>query len=133
MTNTAEFAAWQNMIKRCYRNNDKSFHRYGGRGISVSAEWLESFENFYKDMGKRPNKTSLDRIDNNGNYCKENCRWADNYTQSRNRIQNLIHNGEYAIDAAVRLGINPSAISRRIHNLGWSIENAFKIKKYGRM
>lgn len=82
---SAEYNAWQNMLARCCKKDHPSFPGYGGRGISVCAEWTESFERFLSDMGPRPPGTSLDRIDVNGGYCKGNCRWADWKTQCENR------------------------------------------------
>ena len=69
-----EMLARNGMIRRCYNPRYKNYHRYGGRGIFVCKEWLDSFENFYKDMGKAPDGSSIDRINNNDGYYKENCR-----------------------------------------------------------
>jgi len=78
------YHVWWNMIQRCENKKAISYPNYGGRGISVCEEWHD-FENFYKDMGKRPKGKQLDRIDNDGNYCKENCRWVSSKENMRNR------------------------------------------------
>lgn len=87
----SEYSIYYSMKNRCYSKNNKQYKNYGGRGIKVCDRWLESFENFIKDMGDRPsNKHSIDRIDNNGNYCKENCRWTTKKEQANNNRRNLI-------------------------------------------
>lgn len=75
---------WRGMLERCYRTTHRSYKDYGGRGISVCDSWRESFENFLKDMGVKPSKTSLERIDVNGNYEPSNCCWANAKTQAQN-------------------------------------------------
>lgn len=87
---TPEYRAWQAIKKRCYNKNEKYYGYYGGRGISVSDRWLGSngFQNFFKDVGPKPqpkNLYSLDRIDNDGNYEPGNVRWATRSEQSKNR------------------------------------------------
>ena len=76
--------SWGAMISRCYNQNNHRYPEYGGRGIVVCERWKNSFENFLEDMGERPDGMTLDRIDVNGNYCKDNCRWATDSLQSFN-------------------------------------------------
>lgn len=73
------------MRQRCYNPNDKAFHHYGGRGIRVCDRWRTSFENFLSDMGRRDAGMTLDRVDPNGDYTPDNCRWASWRTQRHNR------------------------------------------------
>lgn len=105
-----EFLAWVKAKGRCYNPRDKKYKDYGGRGIVMCEKWLNDFQAFYDDMSKCPPRYTLDRIDVNGPYSPDNCRWATSYTQSRNK-RNNVHvdfNGETMIlkDFANIVGVN---------------------------
>ena len=109
---------WRSMKARCELPNTKSFPRYGGRGITVCERW-QDYTNFLSDMGPCPHAgMTLDRIDTNGNYSPENCRWADRTTQNRNTSRNhlLTHDGKTICVAewAETLGINVRTILSRL-------------------
>jgi len=123
-----EYGIWCAMKRRCLAKNDKRYKDYGGRGITVSQEWLD-FRNFYRDMGDKPLGKSLDRIDNSGNYCKANCRWSTVKEQSRNMRNNryLVYKGEKKLlyDWADLFGIKRGTLACRIWR-GWTVERALK-------
>lgn len=109
--------SWIGMKQRCYYEKHAEFERYGGRGITVCERW-QIFENFYSDMGERPARTSLDRINSNGNYEPENCRWAPDAQQARNRRSTILVERDGRIqcvmDWCVELGLNVDRIYGRI-------------------
>lgn len=125
---------WGHMVYRC---SNKNMTNYGGRGISVCEEWRNSYESF-RDWalgnGYRDDLT-IDRIDNNGNYCPENCRWATNRTQANNtrRNHNLTAFGETktVTEWSRVYGVKYNTILSRL-NKGWSVEAAISTPPYGR-
>ena len=132
MSTSRTYRTWAAMKNRCTNKNNPAYKSYGGRGIKIQENWLE-FESFYKDMGDRPNNMTLDRIDNNGNYCKENCHWALRKTQSRNTRRNRIinYNGKFLCIAELAeiKNIKYNVLFYRL-NAGWPVEKLFcEIKK----
>lgn len=121
---TPEYKAWSAMRHRCLNHNNKSYHNYGGRGIAVCERWLDNFDAFIEDMGKRPSRRhQLDRIDNDGNYEPDNCRWA---TPSQ-QMNNVRYNDRITIEGQTKtaaqwcrhFGINRSTFGSR-RERGWS-------------
>lgn len=125
---TKEYRVWSGMRARCRDPNYPGYHNYGGRGIKVCERWNESFDNFFSDMGEAPSKShSLDRIDNDGNYEPENCRWATRKQQSRNTRQVVVvtYQGEpiKLPDLVERLNLDLRKVRQRLWH-GWSLERA---------
>ena len=125
-----EYKIWLGIKNRCYNKNYMHFDSYGKRGIKVCDRWLESFENFLEDMGKRPSKEfSIDRIDVNKDYSPENCRWVDQKTQARNKRNTKIVNykgvEKPVIELCEELNLNYSKIISRLKR-GWLVEKAFE-------
>lgn len=116
---TPEHRAWLSMKRRCENKNSDHYDKYGGRGINVCEEWGNSFESFLRDMGLRPtDQHSLDRVDVNGNYCKENCRWATKEEQANNKRNNRIveiNGKKQTLSMAAReIGITESGLRARL-------------------
>jgi hypothetical protein len=130
-TPTKAYISWCNMKRRCFDQSNKRFNRYGGRGITVCDRWVNSFENFIEDMGEPPVGHSLERIDNNGNYCPENCRWASRSDQMKNRRNAVLitYNGktQNLVDWANETGLKPDTIAARLNLYKWSVEKALTI------
>lgn len=128
-TKTRLYTIWENMKKRCLKPSQPHFDDYGGRGITVCAEWLNCFEDFrdWAFANGYADNLSIDRIDVNGNYCPENCRWVDVQTQMNNTRRNnfITFNGEtHTLAEWSRLtGINYMSLKTRLQR-GWSIEKA---------
>lgn len=121
MSKHPAFAVWRSMKVRCTLPAHQAWHNYGGRGIRVCERWLESFENFWADMGPSYEKgLSIDRIDNNGDYEPKNCRWVSDKTQSRNKRTNTLIStpwGRMTVsEAAERSGIKANTILYRLNH-----------------
>lgn len=118
---TPAYRSWATMIQRCTNPKTPGYCYYGGRGIEVCERWLK-FPLFLADMGTRPDGTSLDRIDNDGNYEPSNCRWATNAEQANNKrsCHMITYAGETlsVTEWAVRTGINRGTIFSRLQS-GW--------------
>lgn len=125
---TPEYRVWASMHQRCKNPRSQVWDRYGARGITVSKEW-GSFTKFMSDMGPRPGKGySLDRIDNNGNYCKENCRWATFSQQVKNTSKSRLYNLNGKLlnvrEVADILSLNANTLRMRISRHKESIDVA---------
>lgn len=130
LKDTPEYRTYRHMLGRCRTKTNKAYKHYGGRGIKVCDRWLEpngrGFDNFLFDMGKRPtNKTSLDRINNNGNYEPSNCRWADSVEQlnntRRSRFITAYGKTQTVSQWARELGMKSTTIHQRLA-YGWTGE-----------
>lgn len=128
-SHTPEHNSWLAMNARCKSPNAKGYENYGGRGIVVCDRWATSFENFYLDMGVRPNGTSLDRIDPDGNYDLLNCRWINHAINCAVKRKTMFvdFQGETKpiADWARKFKMPYSALWNRIAILNWPIEQAF--------
>lgn len=114
------YGVWQSMKQRCYNPKNPAYARYGGRGIALSNDWLSSFHIFASDMGPRPEGMTIERIDNDKGYCKENCRWASRKEQMLNRCNTLFVTvdgvSHRAHDLARLAGMKTDSIIERSHH-----------------
>jgi len=127
--NTSTYTSWRAMKDRCYCKSHVEYKRYGAIGITVCDRWKDSFENFLADMGERPEKHSIERLDPNKGYSPENCVWADKFQQANNRKNNvfLSYDGKTmtATMWARHIGISNSTIYARLKR-NWTIEKTLK-------
>ncbi len=126
LAGSVTYRSWHDMRQRCNNPNDKQYPDYGGRGITVCKRW-RIFTNFLADMGEMPSGHSIDRVDNDAGYCKENCRWATRTEQNRNTRRNvtLTYQGKTLCIAGwgELLGVNYRTLLSRV-NAGWAVEDA---------
>ena len=133
---TKVYIAWVGMKQRCNNPKIPQWKCWGGRGISYDPAW-KKFENFLADMGEPKEPTdSLDRIDNDGPYCKANCRWTDRKTQRHNsrgvRLVNICGETLILIKAVAKYGVvHYGIVGSRLHS-GWSVEDAILTPKCNR-
>lgn len=127
MIETYTHIAWRSMKQRCFSKNCKDYWDYGGRGITVCERWL-LYKNFLGDMGERPEGTTLERKNNEGNYKKENCKWADRREQAGNRRNSRLieYKGEQRklVDLCKEKGADLRTVRSRIRN-GWKEDDWF--------
>lgn len=127
MSHTGLYNVWNSMISRCENRNQSAYPRYGGRGIRVCNQWHD-FATFYADMGDPPPGYTLERIDNNGDYCPDNCVWASRTDQARNKSTNryITFNGKIKtlMEWSEITGIHRGTIQTRLDDLKWTIEDA---------
>lgn len=127
MRQTAVYAAWCDMRKRCLNVDSTSYKHYGGRGIGICRRW-QKFENFLADMGPRPRHRSLDRIDNSRGYSPKNCRWATKKQQMYNRRCTLYvrFRGRKVLLAALasQYGLAYGTLHQRIYRYKWEVSRA---------
>lgn len=125
MTKTRVFKIWQGILKRCYNKNATNYYLYGARGVGVCKRWKNSFVAFYEDMGEPRDNESIERIDNDGDYCKENCKWATVVEQANNKrnSKRLTYNGvtKTVAEWSRLLGWCRYTLYRRIE-AGWKTE-----------
>lgn len=127
---TKTYKTWDCMKQRCYNPNDNNYPNYGGRGIRICDRWLESFTNFYDDMGDRPKHKTIDRIDVDGNYEPGNCKWATPKEQCNNTRNTVRFDDNTPVSVWADENNIPQRIARRGCRKGLSKEQI--LEKFNR-
>ena len=132
LSKTAEYKTWLGIKSRCLNPKNEAYNNYGGRGIKICDRWLNSFENFYADMGLKPSEEySIDRIDNNGHYEPGNCKWNTFEEQQNNKRTNVYHvynNQKITTKQASKIAkVSPTCIVKRLAR-GLNIKEAIETK-----
>lgn len=124
MKGTKPYTSWRNMKDRCLNHNNKEWKNYGGRGIKINKEWMD-FVNFWEDMKEGYSEgLTLDRINVDDGYYKDNCKWSTWKEQAANKRNSITYKGETARSAGLRINKNPSLVYQRL-NAGWDIKTSF--------
>jgi hypothetical protein len=135
-----EYEAWHGIKSRCLNKSNKAYSYYGGRGITICDRWLNSYENFVTDMGRRPKGMSLDRIDNDGGYEPGNCRWATWQQQAENTKRSrfwFLYGIKFksVMDAAAFFGVAEGTIRAWCGTIGTRMrqkkDGCYSVLKYG--
>lgn len=131
LSQTKLYNVWRKMIGRCYDTRNKDYALYGGRGIRVCERWkcqATGMVAFAEDMGHPPEHRKIERKDNDGNYEPSNCCWATHVEQCRNRRSNNVMEAfgrrQTVVEWSEEFGISYQTLQRRIHGLGWTMEDA---------
>lgn len=148
MTGSPEHVAWGNILKRCLNKNTPNYYAYGGKGITVCQEWIDSFSAFFREIGRRPSPNhSVDRIDNSRGYEPGNVRWATRMQQQSNMSSNVFftHNGEThhllawsrisgvsnsVIKSRTRRGLPPDEVLKPVVHRPQHLRGVYYIKKH---
>ena len=126
------YRSWEKMKSRCLDEKSFKFKDYGGRGILICQRWLESFDNFFEDLGERSEGKTLGRIDNEGNYAPDNCRWEDREQQDNNKRNTLFIKGTPLTQFCTDKNLSASHVRSRLAQ-GWeekeALERPIKFRK----